>query len=141
LDGEEKMPIKQLTVFLENQAGRLAEIAKILKDRNINLQGFSTTEARDYGILRLVVSDVESARQLLKESGFTTHLAEVICLEVEDKPGGLYEILDILARESVSIDYIYVIAGNRIVLSVGDISRTEEILLENNIKLCNSQIK
>ncbi len=135
------MPIKQLTVFLENQAGRLAEIAKILKDRNINLQGFSTTEARDYGILRLVVSDVESARQLLKESGFTTHLAEVICLEVEDKPGGLYEILDILARESVSIDYIYVIAGNRIVLSVGDISRTEEILLENNIKLCNSQIK
>lgn len=135
------MPIKQLTVFLENQAGRLAEIAKILKDRNINLQGFSTTEARDYGILRLVVSDVESARQLLKESGFTTHLAEVICLEVEDKPGGLYEILDILARESVSIDYIYVIAGNRIVLSVGDISRTEEILLENNIKLCNSKIK
>jgi hypothetical protein len=141
LDGEEKMPIKQLTVFLENQAGRLAEIAKILKDRNINLQGFSTTEARDYGILRLVVSDVESARQLLKESGFTTHLAEVLCLEVEDKPGGLYEILDILARESVSIDYIYVIAGNRIVLSVGDISRTEEILLENNIKLCNSKIK
>ncbi|HEY4662677.1 MAG TPA: ACT domain-containing protein, partial [Candidatus Humimicrobiaceae bacterium] len=107
------MPIKQLTVFLENQAGRLAEVAKILKDRNINLLGFSTTEARDYGILRLVVSDVESARQLLKESGFTTHLAEVICLEVEDKPGGLYEILDILARESVSIDYIYVIAGNR----------------------------
>jgi len=135
------MPIKQLTVFLENQAGRLAEVAKILKDRNINLLGFSTTEARDYGILRLVVSDVESARQLLKESGFTTHLAEVICLEVEDKPGGLYEILDILARESVSIDYIYVIAGNRIVLSVGDILRTEEILLENNIKLCNSQIK
>ena len=141
MDGEEKMPIKQLTVFLENQAGRLTDVAKILKDRNINLLGFSTTEARDYGILRLVVSDVESARQLLKESGFTTHLAEVICLEVEDKPGGLYEILDILARESVSIDYIYVIAGNRIVLSVGDILRTEEILLENNIKLCNSQIK
>jgi len=141
LDGEEKMPIKQLTVFLENQAGRLADVAKILKDRNINLQGFSTTEARDYGILRLVVSDVESARQLLKESGFTTHLAEVICLEVEDKPGGLYKILDILARESVSIDYIYVIAGNRIVLSVGDISRTEEVLLENDIKLCTGQTK
>ncbi len=135
------MPIKQLTVFLENQAGRLADVAKILKDRNINLQGFSTTEARDYGILRLVVSDVESARQLLKESGFTTHLAEVICLEVEDKPGGLYKILDILARESVSIDYIYVIAGNRIVLSVGDISRTEEVLLENDIKLCTGQTK
>ncbi len=54
------MPIKQLTVFLENQTGRLAEVAKILKDRNINLQGFSTTEARDYGILRLMVSDIGS---------------------------------------------------------------------------------
>jgi hypothetical protein len=135
------MSIKQLTVFLENQTGRLAEVAKILKDRNINLRGFSTTEARDYGILRLIVSDVESARQLLKESGLATHVAQVICLEVEDKPGGLYEVLDILARESVSIDYIYVIAGNRIVLSVGDISRTEEILLENDIKLCNDQNK
>jgi len=135
------MPIKQLTVFLENQTGRLAEVAKILKDRNINLYGFSTTEARDYGILRLVVSDVESARQLLKESGYATHVAEVICLVIEDKPGALYKILDIMARESISIDYIYVIAGNRIVLSVGDISRTEEVLLENDIELCNGQIK
>ena len=135
------MPIKQLTVFLENQTGRLAEVAKILKDRNINLLGFSTTEARDYGILRLVVSDVESARQLLKESGYATHVAEVICLVIEDKPGSLYEILDIMARESISIDYIYVIAGNRIVLSVGDISRTEEVLLENNIKVCTIQTK
>jgi len=131
------MPIEQLTVFLENQAGRLAEVTKILKDRNINLQGFSTTEARDYGILRLVVSDVELARQSLKEAGFTTHLTDVICVEVEDKPGELYKILDILARESINIDYIYVIAGTRIVLSVSDISRTEEILLENNIKLCS----
>ncbi len=130
------MPIKQLTVFLENQTGRLAEVSKILKDQGINLKGFSTTEARDYGILRLVVSDVEKSRQLLKEAGFTTHLADVICVEVEDKPGGLYKILDILAGEGINIDYIYVIAGTRIVLSVTDISRAEEILLENNVKLC-----
>ncbi|MCL5072066.1 MAG: amino acid-binding protein, partial [Actinobacteria bacterium] len=57
------MPIKQLTIFLENQTGRLAEVTKILKKQDINLQGFSTTEARDYGILRLIVSDTERARQ------------------------------------------------------------------------------
>ncbi len=131
------MPMKQLTVFLENQTGRLAEVTGILKERGINLRGFSTTEARDYGILRLVVSDVETAHQALKEAGFTTHLADVICIEVEDKPGGLYKILDILAREGINIDYIYVIAGTRIVLSVADIARTEEVLRRNNIKLCS----
>ena len=78
------MSIKQLTVFLENQSGRLAEVSKILKDRNINMQGFSTTEARDYGILRLVVEDFEKSRQLLKEAGFTTHITDVICVEVEE---------------------------------------------------------
>lgn len=131
------MAIKQLTVFLENQAGRLAEVAKILKKQNINLQGFSTTEARDYGILRLVVSDVEKSKDSLKEAGFTTHIADVICVKVVDKPGELSNILDILAAEGVNIDYIYVIAGTRIVLSVSDIKKAEDILVKNNINLCD----
>ncbi len=131
------MPVKQLTVFLENQTGRLAEVAKILKDEDINLQGFSTTEARDYGILRMVVSDVKKARQLLKEGGFTTHVADAVCIEVVDRPGELYRILDILANRDINIDYIYVIAGTRIVLSVSDVERVEGILVENNIKLCS----
>lgn len=131
------MAIKQLTVFLENQTGRLAEVAKILKKQNINLQGFSTTEARDYGILRLVVSDVEKSKDSLKEAGFTTHIADVICVKVVDKPGELSNILDILAAEGVNIDYIYVIAGTRIVLSVSDIKKAEDILVKNNINLCD----
>ncbi len=130
------MPIKQLTVFLENQTGRLAEVAKILKNQDINLQGFSTTEARDYGILRLIVSDTEKARQSLKDAGFTTHIAEAICVKVEDKPGELYKILEILANFKINIDYIYVIAGTRIVISVPDVVKTEEILLKNGIELC-----
>ncbi|HEX7560951.1 MAG TPA: ACT domain-containing protein [Candidatus Humimicrobiaceae bacterium] len=131
------MPVKQLTVFLENQTGRLAEVARILRDADINLQGFSTTEARDYGILRLVVSDTDAARQKLKEAGFTTHIAEAICIKVEDRPGGLYKILDILANAKINIDYIYVIAGTKLVLSVSDIPKTESILRENNIVICD----
>ncbi|HEX7561115.1 MAG TPA: ACT domain-containing protein [Candidatus Humimicrobiaceae bacterium] len=131
------MPVKQLTVFLENQTGRLAEVARILRDADINLQGFSTTEARDYGILRLVVSDTDAARQKLKEAGFTTHIAEAICIKVEDRPGGLYKILDILANAKINIDYVYVIAGTRLVLSVSDIPKTENILRENNIVICD----
>ena len=131
------MPVKQLTVFLENQTGRLAEVAKILKKQNINLQGFSTTEARDYGILRLVVSDVEKSKDSLKEAGFTTHVADVICIKVEDRPGELSNILDILAAEGINIDYIYVITGTRIVLSVGDVKKAEDILVKNNVQLCS----
>ena len=131
------MPVKQLTVFLENQTGRLAEVARILKDANINLQGFSTTEARDYGILRLVVSDTDTAKQKLKEAGFTTHIAEAICIKVEDRPGGLYKILDILANAKINIDYVYVIAGTKLVLSVSDIPKTESILRENNVVICD----
>jgi len=131
------MPVKQLTVFLENQTGRLAEVARILRDADINLQGFSTTEARDYGILRLVVSDTDTARQKLKEAGFTTHIAEAICIKVEDKPGKLYKILYILANEKINIDYIYVIAGTKLVLSVSDIPKTEEILKKNNVVICD----
>ena len=131
------MPVKQLTVFLENQAGKLAEVARILKDKNINLQGFSTTEARDYGILRLVVSDTELARQSLKDAGFTTHIADAICIKVEDKPGELSKILEILAKANINIDYIYVIAGTRIVISVADIEETEEFLKKNGIVICS----
>jgi hypothetical protein len=130
------MPVEQLTIFLENQAGRLAEVARILKDEDINLQGFSTTEARDYGILRIVVSDTEKARKSLQDAGFTTHVAEVICFKVEDEPGALSKILNILLAADVNIDYIYVIAGTRIVISVVDIARTEEILKSNGIDLC-----
>jgi len=132
-----EMPVKQLTIFLENQTGRLAEVARILKKENINLQGFSTTEARDYGILRMIVSDVEKARQSLKEAGFTTHIADAICVKVVDEPGELSKILDILDKEGINIDYIYVIAGTRIVLSVSDITRTEAILIKNSIELCS----
>ena len=131
------MPVKQITVFLENQTGRLADVTGILNKENINLQGFSTTEARDYGILRLVVSDVEKAVQALKDAGFTTHIAEVICFNVGDKPGALHKILDLLAGKGVNIDYIYVIAGTKIVLSVSNIEETEKILTQSGIELCS----
>jgi hypothetical protein len=130
------MPVKQLTVFLENQTGRLAEVAKILKDNNINLQGFSTTEARDYGILRLVVSDTELAKQSLKNAGFTTHVAEAICVKVADEPGELLKILEILDRAKINVDYIYVIAGTRIVISAKDVEETEKLLKDNGVVLC-----
>ena len=130
------MPIKQLTVFLENKLGRLAEVTRILKKENINLQGFSTTEARDYGILRIVVSDVKKSREALKKAGFTTHIADAICIRVEDRPGELLNVLDTLSDAKINIDYIYVIAGTRVVLSVPELERAEKLLIEKGFFIC-----
>jgi len=130
------MPIKQLTVFIENKLGRLAEVARILKNENINLQGFSTMEAMDYGILRIVVSDPDKAREALKRSGFTTYVADVICIGIEDKPGELLQILDTLTENKINIDYIYIIAGTRVILSVPDIEEAEKILAKKGFRIC-----
>ena len=83
------MKVTQLTVFLENRSGRLAEVADLLGAAGINIRGFSTTEAAEYGIVRLIVTDPVKGRALLHDAGFTTHFSQVICVRVPDEPGGL----------------------------------------------------
>ncbi len=122
------MKVKQLTVFLENRSGRLAEIADILGKERINIHGFSTTEAAEYGIVRLIVDDSDRARTLLHNAGFTTHFSQVICVKVEDVPGGLARVLDELAAAGVSIDYLYSISFWNICFAVRDIDRAIQLL-------------
>jgi hypothetical protein len=120
--------VTQLTVFLENRSGRLAEVADILGNAGINIRGFSTTEAAEYGIVRLIVAEPQRARQLLHDAGFTTHFSEVICVSVPDEPGGLARVLDALAAAAVSLDYLYSISLQNICFAVRDIDRAVELL-------------
>ncbi len=122
------MKVTQLTVFLENRSGRLAEVADILGKAGINIRGFSTTEAAEYGIVRLIVADPEGARQLLHEAGFTTHFSQVICVKVPDQPGGLARVLDEVAAAGVSIDYLYSISFQNICFALRDIDRAVALL-------------
>ncbi len=122
------MKVTQLTVFLENRSGRLAEVADIVGKAGINIRGFSTTEAAEYGIVRLIVTEPERARTLLHDAGFTTHFSQVLCVGVEDRPGGLAEVLDQLAAAGVSIDYLYSISFSNICFAVRDIDRAVELL-------------
>jgi len=126
--------VTQLTVFLENRSGRLAEVADLLGKEGINIRGFSTTEAAEYGIVRLIVADPERARQLLHDAGFTTHFTEVICVKVPDEPGGLARVLDEVAGAGASIDYLYSISFQNICFAVRDIDRAVE-LLEGKVTL------
>jgi hypothetical protein len=104
------MMIKQLSVFLENKSGRLTEVTKVLGENNINISAFSIADTADFGILRMIVTKPDEAVQLLKEQGFSVHTTDVICIIVPDKPGGLYKALDILSKESISIEYMYAFA-------------------------------
>ncbi len=122
------MKVTQLTVFLENRSGRLAKVARILGGAGVNIRGFSTTEAAEYGILRLIVPDPEHARNVLHEAGFTTHFSSVICVHVPDEPGGLSRVLDELAAVNVSIEYLYSISFEVVCFAVHEIDRAIELL-------------
>jgi len=134
--GRQDMRAEQISVFLENKAGRLAEVAAILAEADVNIRALALADTSDFGVLRLIVNDNQKAIQALKNRGFTVSKTDVVAVEVEDRPGELFKILDMLAGEGINIDYVYVIAGTKIVLSVADVGAVEKVLLKNNIKLC-----
>jgi len=101
------MSVKQISIFLENRTGRLAEITGLLGDRGINIRALSLADTADFGILRLIVDDVEKAKNTLREEGFTYGETEVLAVEVPDVPGGLARILKVLTEEQINVEYMY----------------------------------
>jgi len=133
------MKVMQLTVFLENRSGRLAELADLLGRAGINLRGFSTTEAAEWGIVRLIVPDPEAARAVLHEAGFTTHVSPVVCVKVADEPGGLARVLAELAAQDISVDYLYSITFDYVCFSVRDVDRAVR-LLQDKVELLSDEL-
>ena len=101
------MKVKQLSIFMENRAGRMAEIARQLGEARINIRALSLADTSDFGILRLIVNDVDKAMKILKDSGHTVSLTEVVAVEVPDSPGGLASVLEPLRDGSVNVEYMY----------------------------------
>ena len=101
------MLVKQLSLFLENRAGRLAAATRALAESKINILALSLADTADFGVLRLIVSDPDAGKAALKDAGFTVVTSDVIAVEVEDKPGGLARILDILERAGINVEYMY----------------------------------
>ena len=101
------MKIHQLSMFLENKPGRLSEPCRLLAKAGINILTLSVADTQQFGILRLIVRDWEQAKQALEQSGCVVNVTEVVATEVEDKPGGLAEILDIIEDAGLNIEYMY----------------------------------
>ena len=125
------MTIKQLSVFLENKTGRINEVAKILGANGINMKAFSMAETADFGILRLMVSDVERAVKVLRDASFAVMITEVVCLNVPNVAGALSDILEALAANDLFIEYMYAFAEGdmaHIVVRPTDIEQCEKAL-------------
>lgn len=125
------MTIKQVSVFLENKTGRINEVAKTLSQHGINMQAFSMAETTDFGILRLIVSNVEKAVEVLRNENFAVMLTDVVCLHCPNKAGALAHILEQLALSEVSIEYMYAFAEDdmaNIVVRPTDIELCEKAL-------------
>lgn len=134
------MKVKQISVFLENKSGRLAQVTKVLGDNRINIRALALADTADYGILRLIVDDPEKAQAVLRQEGLTVRQTEVIAVEVADQPGGLAAVLQELDAKGVNIEYMYAFVGKTaenaiVVFRVEEIDRAVQLLSDSQVKL------
>ena len=101
------MKVEQISIFLENKPGGLEEVTRILKDAQINIRTLSLADTTDFGILRLIVNDVDTASRVLKENGLRFSRTTVVAVEVPGRPGGLHSILEVLSKNCINVEYLY----------------------------------
>ena len=137
------MFIKQLSVFVENKQGALSKIITLLSDSGVNMRAVSIADTQDFGILRVIVNDIDKALAVLKDNNVIVKANHVIGVELSDKPGALANVLGLLTKGEVNVEYMYafVTPGNRdsayLVLRAQNNEKAEKILADNNIKMLN----
>ncbi|MBD3184266.1 ACT domain-containing protein [Candidatus Poribacteria bacterium] len=138
------MTVKQISIFLENKSGRLAEVTKILADNNINIRALSLADTADFGILRVIVSDFHKASDVLKTAGYTLSETDVVAVEVPDKPGGLAGILAPLKEAEMDVEYMYAFVQSSgqnaiMIFRFEDPNKAIEILKGSNLKILSGE--
>lgn len=140
------MTIKQLSIFVENKRGRLAEITDVLGKNNIDIRALSIADTKEFGILRLIVNDPDGAEAVLKEDGFTVSLTHVICVGIQDTPGGLSKAMAVLNDNEISVEYMYAFISRSkpdayVILRVADNTRAIEALSGSGFKIfCGGEL-
>ena len=129
------MTIKQITVFLENKTGRLNDVAKVLGANNINMLAFCIAETVDFGLMRLIVHEVDKAVDVLRDAGFAVILTDVIAIHCDNRPGALSKILESLAENDIFIEYMYAFAQSEradVIINPNDREKCVRILEEKH---------
>ena len=132
------MTIPQISVFLENKAGQLADITGILSQNQVNMRAINIAETTDYGVLRLIVDDAAKASSILLEKGFILTMTPVVGVAVPDTPGGLSKVLSVISSAEIDVEYMYSVFGQKdgmacIIFRVADSDRLTALLEDNGI--------
>jgi hypothetical protein len=138
------MKIMQISVFLENRAGVMAEMAEYLGKNRINIRALSIAESRDFGVARMIVHDPPAVAELLAKKGYSVQMVEVLAVRVADEPGGLAKALRVLAGENLNVDYLYTfldkLGGQAVViLRVDKPDYADSVLLGNGFMLLSQE--
>ncbi len=132
------MSVKQISVFLENKEGRLADVTKVLGEQGIDISALSIADTTNFGILRMIVNDPVQAESILKNAGYAVRVSEVLAIAIEDTPGALSKSLEVLEKSSIEIEYIYAFIGKTdsralVVLKVKDMDKASKVLTDADI--------
>ncbi len=132
------MRIKQLSLFIENKPGTLNKVCQVLKENDINISTLSLADTEQFGIMRLLIHDWENAKMVLEDAGFVVNVTEVLALPVEDHPGGLAYLLEILNDNRINIEYMYAFSYGKgdkaiMVFRFEDSEKAIEVLAGKNV--------
>ena len=133
------MSVKQISIFLENKPGFLAEVTKVLGQNNIDMRAFSLAESNDFGIARIIVDDVYKTTTVLKDAGYINSVIDVLAVPLPDVPGGLSQVLKVLGDAQVNVEYMYAFLGGRenaayMIFRVADTVRAEAAMRGRGFK-------
>ncbi|HKL82494.1 MAG TPA: ACT domain-containing protein [Desulfobacter sp.] len=135
---------EQISIFIENKEGRLAEVTAILRDAGVNIRALSLADTTDFGVLRLIVNDNDKATTALRDQGFTVGKTRVLAVEVNDVPGGLNQVLDPLSEQDVNVEYMYAFANPQcknaiMIFRFDDLEKAKVVLAEQGIKVIDKE--
>ena len=142
--GKFPMTVKQISVFVENKEGKLAEFTEFLAQHQVDMRALSLADTRDFGILRLIVQDPEQTARVLEEAGCVFSTTEVLAVEIPDEPGSFSKVLKILSEEHISVEYTYAFitpkAGSAcMIFRVADNEKAAQALQKSGVSLISQQ--
>lgn len=138
------MSVKQISVFIENKKGSLAEVTKFIAESKINLKALSIADTQEFGILRIITDDPDRARDILKNEGYTVTATSVLAVALQDAPGSMAAILSVLSDADISVEYTYAFMSNiedkaYMIFRVDDNDRASKALINANISVINQE--
>lgn len=139
------MIVKQVSIFVENKKGTIADAISLLGNNGINIRALSVADTSDYGILRLIVNNPAKAEEILKNANYTVKLTDVLGFAVPDRPNGLGEVLNIIHQNNIEIAYVYSFVGHYKDHAVGiikttDLEHTKNVLVNNNVIIIDGNV-